>query len=595
MIGKERPWDEPRRFYHERGRKRNTWHGWPASYGNLGPAAVAGEPEAGEEEPLGCRSCSTLNRMDKLKRHYGSNILLLIFNVQHVMKGFVVNFTVVAEQFLYRSYQVPATDMQTYNAVTSLPWSLKPIVGLVSDMLPVLGYNKAPYALLTSVAGTAAFLDIGLLSRAALPVWALVVCLFLCSLQVSTADVLTQGKVTARVNDAPTASLRTSLLSLVWSGGDVCALVAVISSGFVIHYGGPRLAYLVAAVPGATFVFLTVRGCYEERRMGPEQQQEVRRRFWQQLEACLLSVMMLGAAAAIICSLTASNSVVVHGIVSLCVAVVVLLSFSALLTPVIAKMNAFNFVYAIMSLSIDAASFYFFTDTPEQYPQGPHLSVFFYTTVRGAVQFAFSFVGIYTYECLSGGWTYRQWLIMATFLYSMVNILNIMIYKRINVQLGVSDEIWVLGTTALLSILDKWKWMPRMVSICYLTPRGMEATFSALLMGCHNIGWAISANVGAVLLHSLGVSPRGALGEAAQFANLWVAAAWGSVVPPVVVLLICWLAPNERQDVSLVSDVPDAATAGSLWRWLWGPKPRAALPLAFSVPRRRTTIQGTRA
>mmetsp|Transcript_53783 Transcript_53783/g.125089 ORF Transcript_53783/g.125089 Transcript_53783/m.125089 type:complete len:603 (+) Transcript_53783:69-1877(+) len=600
MFGRDRPWDEPRQLPQGLGRKRSTWHGWPVGYGSVGsvPEVFTAEAEAGKEEASELtaeksRNCTTSERLKDLKHHYGFNLLLLIFNVQHIMKGFAVNFTVVAEQFVYRSYSVPATDMQAYNAVTNLPWSMKPIIGLISDVFPIFGFNKTPYALLTSLSGTAAFLSIGLLPKASMPEVALVVCLFLCSLQVSTADVLTQGKVTAKVNDAPTPILRTGLLTFTWSGGDICALVAVISSGFVIHYCGARFTYLIAGIPGATFILLAARGCYEERCVSKEQAQETRQRFWLQLEACMLSVLMLLGAVTIICSLTASKSFVVHGIVSSCVAVVVLFSFSFWLTPAIAKMNAFNFIYAVMSLSIDAASFYFFTDTPEQYPEGPHLSVFFFTTIRGAVQFGFSFLGIYSYQSLSEGWTYRRWLIMSTFLFSMVNILNVLMFRRINVKLGVSDEAWVIGTTALISVVDKWRWMPRMVSICYMTPRGMEATFSALLVGCHNLGWAISSNIGALLLSSLGITPRGAPQESTQFEKLWIASMWSSVVPPVMVMLLCWLVPDERQDVSLVGDTRDAATTGSLWRRLRGEKPRPFLPPTFPGPRRRSTIQGT--
>jgi len=517
---------------------------------------------------------------------------MLVFNVQHIMKGFVVNFTVLAEQFLYRAYSVPATEMQAYQAVTALPWSLKPIIGLVSDVFPVFGYNKAPYAFVTSLAGTAAFVAIGLLPSQRLPEFWLVLCLVLCSMQVATADILTQGKVTSRVNDAPTPMLRSDLLTFTWSGADVCALVAVISSGFVIHYYGARSTYIIAAVPGATFIVLVARGCYEECRVSREELREIRRRFWEQLEACMLSVLILCGAIVIICSTTISKSFLVHGIVSLCVAGVVLFSFSFWLTPVIAKMNAFNFLYAIVSLSIDAASYYFFTDTVEQYPEGPHLSIFFYTTVRGAVQFACSFIGVYSYQCLSHGWSYRRWLVMSTFLFAIVNVLNVLMFKRINIRIGVSDELWILTTTALVSIVDKWRWMPRMVSICYMSPKGMESTLFALLMGCHNLGWSISANVGAMLLSHLGISPSGAPHESAQFANLWVASVWGSVVPPVMVVLLCFLAPDVRQDMSLVGESRDAATAGSLWRALRGRPSMYSRQSVFMTPRRRSTVQG---
>ena len=34
-----------------------------------------------------------------------------------------------------------------------LPWSMKPVIGLISDIFPVIGYNKAPYILLTTTLG----------------------------------------------------------------------------------------------------------------------------------------------------------------------------------------------------------------------------------------------------------------------------------------------------------------------------------------------------------------------------------------------------------------------------------------------------------
>mmetsp|Transcript_25623 Transcript_25623/g.74070 ORF Transcript_25623/g.74070 Transcript_25623/m.74070 type:complete len:606 (+) Transcript_25623:70-1887(+) len=599
-MQRDRPWDEPLQFsaLGLRAQQRSTWHGQPLSVRGQpdaerasGASPPACSKPAAESDPLfpkKSRVCSSTDRLHSLKVNYGLNLLFLIFNVQHVMKGFVVHFTMIAEQFLYRSYALPATQMQAYNAVTNLPWSMKPIVGLGSDIFPILGFNKAPYALITSFSGTAAFLLIGTMSQSVLPVWMLVLFLFLCSLQVVTADALTQGWVTAKINDTQSGRLRTDLLMYTWAGTDICSLIAVVGSGIVIHYFGARVPYAIASIPGATYILLAARGCYEEKRVSSEALRQVRRRFWEQVEACVLSLIIFSAAAVIVLSTTCVQSYVVHGIVSIGMGTVVLLCFSVSLTPVIAKMNAFNYLSAVFSLSIDAAAFYFFTDTPEQYPEGPHLSVFFYTTARGAVQFAFAFVGVYTYQLLSEGWTYRRWVVFSTFLHALANVLNVLMFMRVNVRLGISDPVWILCTTAINSVFEKWRWMPRVVSICYMCPKGMEATFSALLMGCHNLGWAVSANIGALLLSCLGVSPKGAVGESAQFSELWMVSAWGSVVPPVLVLLICWLAPDKRQDVSLVPETRDAATAGSLWRRMRDREPAAAA--AVEHRRRSSTV-----
>ena len=51
---------------------------------------------------------------------------------------------------------------------------------------------------------------------------------------------------------------------------------------------------------------------------------------------------------------------------------VILGGFTVFLRPIIAKMNLFFFAQNVCSVSVHGAAFYFFTDTPEQFPNGPH-------------------------------------------------------------------------------------------------------------------------------------------------------------------------------------------------------------------------------
>eukprot|EP00959_Pyramimonas_sp_CCMP1952_P448666 9394886-Pyramimonas_sp.AAC.1 len=60
-----------------------------------------------------------------------------------------------------------------------------------------------------------------------------------------------------------------------------------------------------------------------------------------------------------------------------------LVSFTVVLTPVIAKFNAFSLIQTALGVSTSGASFYFYTDTPAMYPEGPHFSEFFYNSVMG--------------------------------------------------------------------------------------------------------------------------------------------------------------------------------------------------------------------
>jgi len=80
--------------------------------------------------------------LENLHQHFGYELLSLLFVVQHLLKGFVHSLLGQAEPYLFRLYHVPAPQMQVYGGIASLPWALKPMIGLLSDLRPVCGYQR---------------------------------------------------------------------------------------------------------------------------------------------------------------------------------------------------------------------------------------------------------------------------------------------------------------------------------------------------------------------------------------------------------------------------------------------------------------------
>jgi len=143
-----------------------------------------------------------------------------------------------------------------------------------------------------------------------------------------------------------------------------------------------------------------------------------------------------------------------------------------------------------------------------------------------------------------------------------------MIFTRLNVRLGLPDHAFVLGASVLTGIIAQWMWMPGVVIMSQLCPKGMEATMYALLAGCHNLGNTIASNCGALVLELLGCQPSGANNETAQFKNLWVGSALSIILPMLTLVMIPWLIPDARQTDKLMEDNERDATAGSLLkRW----------------------------
>jgi len=507
--------------------------------------------------------------LDNLHRTFGYELLSLLFVVQHLLKGFVHALIGQAEPYLFRLYHVPAPQMQVYGGIASLPWALKPMIGLVSDVVPIWGYNKAPYMLVTTLMGVLALFMIGTGSEDSMTIRGLVICLFVASLQVSTCDLLSEAKYAEKVKENPKHG--PSMLTYVWFGMQVGSLVAVIASGFLIQDFGPRSPYLVCVLPAAAVIIPVCLGYMQEQQKSRSETAEARKAVFRQWEACLLCfVTFFGIVYLVICGIMTEGDPFKNAMAAVGVGAIMLVTFSMFLSPVIAKFNAFAFIQTSLSLQMGGAAFYFFTDTPEQYPEGPHFSEFFFNSVMGTAGAVCSLIGIYLYQRYMSNWTYRNLLVFTNVTYFILSCFDIVLFTRLNVKLGIPDTAFVLSATCLGSVISQWKWMPGVVILSHLCPKGMEAIMYALLAGCHNLGNMVAASCGAYLLVLLDVRPSGAPGETKQFENLWIASAINTALPVITIILLFWLIPNARQDESLMEEADRDATRGSIYRRMTG-------------------------
>merc|ERR1712211_80102 len=105
---------------------------------------------------------------------------------------------------------------------------------------------------------------------------------------------------------------------------------------------------------------------------------------------------------------------------------------------------------------------------------GPHFSKFFFNSILGSVYFAADLVGLLTYLRYSPTWTYRTWLIMASFAASAGNVLYILYYSRI-ISPPVPDWFFLIVTYTFHYIAEKWKFLPFVSFFMYASPKDMEA------------------------------------------------------------------------------------------------------------------------
>mmetsp|Transcript_100005 Transcript_100005/g.188208 ORF Transcript_100005/g.188208 Transcript_100005/m.188208 type:complete len:552 (-) Transcript_100005:60-1715(-) len=498
--------------------------------------------------------------------NFGYKLLVMLFASQHVLKGFVASFAGGAAQFVFASYKVSGPRMQIFGGVTSLPWAMKPVVGLISDAFPIQGYHKSPYMILTSILGVVGCATIAAVSQDHLAIEGVTICLFLMQLQFSTCDLLTEAKYAEQMQTKPAQG--PDLMAYVWFGLQTAGLLATILIGPIIKHFGVKAPYLLSILPMSFIIIPVAKNYMDEVPCSAEKVRATRQHLAEQGEACVLCMLMFAGTLGLMFLGIVYESVTVNAAAALVVAAVMLVSFSVVLRPVVAKVNAFFLLQTAMNISIGGASFYFYTDSPSQYPEGPHFSTEFYSSVLGVVGSVCSLFGIYTYQRYMRDWTYRGLLLMTNIVVSVLSVSDVVMFTRLNIRLGVPDHAFVLGSSVLTTVVAQWMWMPGVVILAQLCPKGMEATMYALLAGCHNLGNVIASNCGALVLEWLGCTPSGEPQESAKFKWLWVGSALSTVMPMFTLLLLPLMIPAARQTEKLLEENDRDATTGSLWkRW----------------------------
>eukprot|EP00746_Dinoflagellata_sp_MGD_P004962 gnl/MRDRNA2_/MRDRNA2_109591_c0_seq1.p1 gnl/MRDRNA2_/MRDRNA2_109591_c0~~gnl/MRDRNA2_/MRDRNA2_109591_c0_seq1.p1 ORF type:complete len:565 (-),score=76.80 gnl/MRDRNA2_/MRDRNA2_109591_c0_seq1:134-1828(-) len=507
-----------------------------------------------------------------LSDQYGYRLLVLLFASQHILKGLVFSVVAMSQSWIWKSYHVSGPMMQIYSGIVVMPWALKPISGMISDLFPIAGYNKAPYIIIVSLLGIAAFCCVGFGDSGEQSISVLVLCGFLISLQLSVCDLLTEAKYAEQLSVKP--QYGPDLMTYVWSGITFGGLITTLGIGQVISEWGARFPYRLAIIPAASIFWPTLQNFMQETKQTCAETIHRRAVLLQQKECYLLCVLQLLATMFLSGIGMLTQSSLVHSLGALVTMVVVLVAFSVTLRPCIAKMNAFFLVQNALGLSIDGATFYFYTDGPAQYKDGPHFSIEFFTSVLGLVTSLCSLVGLAVYNRYMKNWTYRWLLLTSNIALTILSFGDLLQFSRMNLQLGIPDHCFVLGSSISGAFIAQWQWMPGVVMLSQMCPKGMEATMYALLAGCWELGNILSQYLGAYVLEYLKIKPTGSDNEDANFENLWIAGLISTVLPIITIVLIPYLIPDARQTDKLLGENDRSATEGSLWQQWFG-KPDA--------------------
>lgn len=483
----------------------------------------------------------------KLSARAGLGLLVTIVAVQHLQKGLVQSYVNNSISFYFRDKGgVSASTLQIYISVTMTPWALKGLVGVGSDSFSLFGYHKVPYMLLTAVGAVLALFAVGTTPVEEMGIGTALLCFFIAQMHIALNDLLVEAKYSEKIQRDP--AINSDLVSFVWGGMAVMSLLAVGTVGLVIEKLGARTVYALCCAPVFVGSIPVAFNAFGDQKVPGERccafdDVAVRGRGKQY---AFLAGLMTALGIGLALSGVFYKNIKFNFVLAIVCGLITILGFFRWTPPMVARVNAYTLIQTLFSMSIEGATFYFFTDPPYAYPEGPHFSDWFYTTAIGLVASGTAIVGIWVFNIYLKNMKYRSIFLWSTIVYSCLSLVNIIVFLRANKKWGVSDKLFVLGSQALQTVIKEFNYMPMVMIMSRLCPRGLEATMFALLASASNLGAGISNYSGAFLLEMLDIKPKGAKNEQDQFKNLWIAALITSLLPMIPLVLLPYLVPDAR-------------------------------------------------
>jgi folate/biopterin transporter len=448
----------------------------------------------------------------QLRATYGDALLKFIASVMFGLKGAMLGVIGTSALPYAQNYlKLSAKELQRYGIVAAFPWTVKPIIGMTSDLFPIGGYHKRYYIALTSIIGSAAIIMLAMtdFKPGMGPMY--VLGLLAVNAQVATADLLTEGKYTERMRENPSKS--SDMVSFVWMCITLGGVFATVVSFFSIRSKNYNSLLWIAVPLSAQAVFTSLAGWLPEEKVGePDAESATKRAQGKELWLKNFAVFAMSIFMAFMCLLLAvvqflqlSNSYVDLA-VTLGVTFVLSVSMYLCLPRPIANVTFFLFLTSVLSVSFGSAMSYWFTVDEKCLPDGPHFDYLFYSVYTSIIARVCGAIGIYLFQVFFSNANVRFAFWMSAILSSVASIGDYIIVHRWNKQWGISDKaFYLVGDTILEPIVGMMASMPSVVLMSKMCPENMEATMFAILASFSNLGGSLSSALGVFAMDLAGI------------------------------------------------------------------------------------------
>lgn len=409
---------------------------------------------------------SGVNWLRMLSNELHWSFVMGVISVYGISQGLSMGLSRVTMQYYMKDEQkIQPSEAQISMGVVRFPWVVKPLWGLLTDVLPLFGYRRRPYFIFAGLLGVISMLILSIANG--LHLVPAVLALMTGSAGVAVADVTIDACITENSGSHP--ALASDMQSLCGLSSSIGALAGFIISGFLVHLVGSKGVFGLLTIPPALVVLvgLTIK----ESAVRNFSYSRVNEKFFDATRAML----------------------------------------TTLKSQHVWKPCLYMFLSLSLGINIHEGLFYWYTDGKG----GPLFSKEIVGSIYtiGALG---SLCGVLLYQNKLKNRPYQDLLFWTQLLHCASGMLDLVLVLRLNLKFYIPDYLFVVFDEGVSHMIARIKWMPLLVLSSKLCPTGIEGTFFALLMSIDQVGMLTSTWTGGFVLHILNVTRS-------EFDNLWLA------------------------------------------------------------------------
>lgn len=221
---------------------------------------------------------SRVDRVDKAVRVPGLVLMRWVFFIMYVVQKVTNNAEGLTKFPLVKQLSNPTSEggfalssgrVGSFRADSALAWYVKALFGPIVDNLPLFGYPKKGWVILSSLLCSLAWGWVALFGQSSVTL--LFIGVLFVNLMVALGDVICDGMMVEMSQNleakytVPTGSVNRSLQGSQWLGAMVAMTASALAGGFIAQYFGLRWAAMISGVVPILLVLFIALAVKEEK------------------------------------------------------------------------------------------------------------------------------------------------------------------------------------------------------------------------------------------------------------------------------------------------------------------------------------------